>query len=56
MADLSGLLAATSSGAPLDWVYGGLASIVFVVIVALPAAFLNSREHKKRQRERSAAR
>ena len=37
MADLSGLLAASSS-APIDWVYGALASIVFVVVIAVPAA------------------
>jgi hypothetical protein len=54
MADLPALLAASSS-APIDWVYGALASIVFVAVVAVPAAVLNSREHKKRQRERSAA-
>lgn len=55
MADLSGLLAVTSNGAPLDWVYGAAAGIVFVVLIAVPAAVLNSREHKKRQRERTAA-
>jgi hypothetical protein len=48
------LMASTS--APLDWVYGALASIVFVALVAIPAAVLNSRDHKKRQQERSAAR
>jgi hypothetical protein len=54
MANLIGLLA-LNSGAALDWVYGALASIVFVVIIAVPAAVLNSREHKKRQREQPAA-
>jgi hypothetical protein len=54
MAHMTGLLAASSS-APADWVYGALASIVFVVVIAVPAAWLNSREHKKRQREQSAA-
>ena len=54
MAHLIGLLAASSS-APIDWVYGALASIVFVAVIAVPAAALNSREHKKRQREQSAA-
>ncbi len=55
MAHLPMLLMA-SSGAPLDWVYGALASIVFVALVAIPAAVLNSRDHKKRQQERSTAR
>ena len=55
MAHLPMLLMASSS-APLDWVYGALASIVFVALVAIPAAVLNSRDHKKRQQERSAAR
>ena len=58
MADLPASLAAllaTSSNAPLDWVYGAAASVVFVVLIAIPAAVLNSRDHKKRQRERSAA-
>lgn len=54
MADLFALLA-TSSSAPIDWVYGALASIVFVGVIAVPAAVLNSREHKRRQREQSAA-
>lgn len=54
MADLIGLLAASSS-APIDWVYGALASVAFVVVIAVPAAVLNSRDHKKRRRERSAA-
>jgi hypothetical protein len=49
-----GALVASSSNAPLDWVYGTVASIIFVAAVAIPAALLNSREHKRRQRERSA--
>jgi hypothetical protein len=55
MAHLPMVLMASTS-APLDWVYGALASIVFVALVAIPAAVLNSRDHKKRQQERSAAR
>jgi len=42
MADLLALLAASgsapSSSAPIDWVYGALASIVFVAVIAVPAA------------------
>jgi hypothetical protein len=63
MADLPALvpalvaaLLAARSAAPMDWVYGTAASVVFVAAIAIPAAVLNSREHKRRQRERSAAR
>ena len=54
MESLPALVAATSN-APLDWVYGALASIVFVVLIAVPAAILNNREHKKRQQQRPSA-
>lgn len=52
-----GLLGATQvSGAAWPWVYGMAASLVFIGIIAIPAAILNSRDHKRRQRERSATR
>ncbi len=44
-----------SAAAPSDWVYGTAASIIFVAVIAIPAAVLNSRDHKRRQRERSAS-
>ena len=54
MGDLTALLAASSS-APIDWVYGGAASIVFVGLIALPAALLNARDRKRRAQRRSSA-
>jgi ABC-type spermidine/putrescine transport system permease subunit I len=50
---LAALLAVGNNDA-LDWVYGAAASIIFVAVIAIPAAVLNSRDHKRRQRERSA--
>ena len=44
-------LVATTSDAALDWVVGAAASIVFVALVAIPAAAMNSREHRRRQAE-----
>lgn len=44
-------LVAAAGDAPLDWVVGAAASIVFVVIIAVPAAALNAREHRRRQTE-----
>jgi hypothetical protein len=55
MGELTALLASTSS-APIDWVYGGLASIAFVAIIAIPAAFLNVRDRKRRAAGRSSVR
>jgi hypothetical protein len=49
------VLAALLGDAALDWVYGTAASIIFVAVIAIPAAVLNSRDHKRRQRERSAS-
>jgi hypothetical protein len=40
-----------ANSAPADWVYGTLASVGFVLVIALPAAALNSRERKRRQQE-----
>lgn len=45
---------ASLSGAPFDWVLGTAASVGFVAVIAVPAMLLNSRDHKRRQRERSA--
>ncbi|HTT88686.1 MAG TPA: hypothetical protein VMF65_03970 [Acidimicrobiales bacterium] len=53
---LGALLATEVSGAAWPWVYGMAASLVFIGIIAIPAAWLNSRDHKRRQRERSATR
>jgi len=55
MGQLTALLA-SASNAPIDWVYGGLASIVFVLVIALPAAVLNSRDRKRRAQQRSSVR
>jgi ABC-type spermidine/putrescine transport system permease subunit I len=52
MGELAALLA-SSSNAPIDWVYGGAASIVFVVVIAIPAALLNARDRKRRAQQRS---
>jgi ABC-type spermidine/putrescine transport system permease subunit I len=54
MGELTALLASSSS-APIDWVYGAAASIVFVAVIAIPAAFLNVRDRKRRAQERSSA-
>ena len=54
MGELIALLASSSS-APIDWVYGGAASIVFVAVIAIPAALLNSRDRKRRAQERSSS-
>ncbi|HTV11174.1 MAG TPA: hypothetical protein VME20_04860 [Acidimicrobiales bacterium] len=43
------VLSATSSSAPLDWVLGAAASVVFVALVAIPAAALNARDRKRRE-------
>ena len=55
MGELTALLASSSS-APIDWVYGGAASIVFVAVIAIPAALLNARDRKRRTQGRSSAR
>ena len=53
MAHVHALLAAANN-APMDWVWGFLGSVVFVLAIAIPAAALNSREHRRR-REAEAA-
>jgi ABC-type spermidine/putrescine transport system permease subunit I len=47
MADVLAILAVTDN-APLDWALGAAASIVFVGLIAVPAAVLNSRDRKRR--------
>jgi hypothetical protein len=42
------LLMAATSNAPLDWVYGTAASVLFVAVIAVPAAVLNVRDHRRR--------
>jgi hypothetical protein len=51
MGSVLALLVATG-GAPTDWVLGTVASVVFVGLIAGPAAALNHRERKRRQKER----
>jgi hypothetical protein len=48
------LLVATGS-APTDWVLGTVAGVAFVVLIAAPAAALNRRDRKRRQKERPTA-
>ncbi|HTW06187.1 MAG TPA: hypothetical protein VME46_01665 [Acidimicrobiales bacterium] len=45
---------AAASNAPMDWVWGLLASVAFVAVIAIPAAALNARDRKRRQEERPA--
>lgn len=47
MADVLGILA-VSDNAPLDWALGAAASFVFVGLIVVPAAVLNSRDRKRR--------
>ncbi|MDA8301746.1 MAG: hypothetical protein M0005_09415 [Actinomycetota bacterium] len=54
MLDVAQALVATTSNAPLDWVYGTAASVLFVVVIAVPAAVLNSRDHRRLRAERSS--
>lgn len=58
MAELLGLVSKTSSNAPADWVIGSAISIIFILLVAIPAGALNARERKRRLHEqgRSEAR
>jgi hypothetical protein len=47
MAQVLGILAVTDN-APLDWALGAAASFVFVGLIIVPAAVLNSRDRKRR--------
>jgi hypothetical protein len=47
MADVLAILAVTDN-APLDWALGAAASFVFVGLIVVPAAVLNSRDRKRR--------
>jgi hypothetical protein len=49
------LLVATGS-APTDWLLGAGAAVVFVAAIAVPAAALNHRDRKRRQKEQPTAR
>jgi ABC-type spermidine/putrescine transport system permease subunit I len=40
---------AAASSAPADWGWGALASIVFIALIAIPAAVLNNRERRQRR-------
>jgi hypothetical protein len=53
MAGVTNFLVAATNNAPMDWVYGTVASVVFIALIAVPAAVLNSREHRRRQAVRS---
>ena len=46
---------ATGSSAPADWLWGTLGAVVFVILVALPAAALNSRDRKRRRQAEQAS-
>jgi len=39
----------SANNSPMDWVYGTAAAIVFVALIAIPAAALNARDRKRRQ-------
>lgn len=54
MLEVARALVATTSNAPMDWVYGTAASVLFVVAIAVPAAVLNSRDHRRWRAERSS--
>jgi hypothetical protein len=54
MTSVLALLGATGS-APTDWLLGTAATVVFVVAVAAPAAALNHRDRKRRQKDQSTA-
>jgi len=47
MAHVLAMLAVTDN-APLDWALGAAASFVFVGLIVVPAAVLNSRDRKRR--------
>jgi hypothetical protein len=47
MAEVLAILAVTDN-APLDWALGAAASFVFVGLIIVPAAVLNSRDRKRR--------
>jgi len=49
------VLVAATSNAPMDWVWGAVASFIFVGLIAAPAAALNARERRRRQQEGAAA-
>ena len=47
MAEVLAILA-VSDNAPLDWALGAAASFVFVGLITVPAAVLNSHDRKRR--------
>jgi hypothetical protein len=46
---------AAASNAPMDWVWGTVAALVFVGLIGVPAAALNARDRKRRQQQSGAA-
>lgn len=40
---------AAASSAPADWGWGALGAIIFVALIAIPAAILNNRERRQRR-------
>ena len=50
MVDLHALVA-TASNAPMDWVWGTVASVLFVGAIAIPAAALNNKERRERRNQ-----
>ena len=53
MANLLALVATNSAAWP--WVWGTVASVLFVGIIAVPAAALNGRDRKRRQQHNAGA-
>lgn len=48
-------LMAVTSNAPADWLWGTLGAVVFVGVIAVPAAALNARDRKRRQEQAAGA-
>ena len=53
MVDLHAIVA-TASNAPMDWVWGTVASVLFVGVIAVPAAALNNKERRERRNQTRA--
>ena len=54
MGTLQALVASTNHAAA-DWLWGTAASVLFVALIAVPAAALNGRDRKRRQQQRADA-
>jgi len=56
MGTLQAVIASTASNAPFDWIFWTVASLVFIALIAVPAAALNARDRKRRQQAKDRAR